>query len=188
MASLNPRLLVAAGPLRAAFATLDELLPERSKQSAELVLGCVDGALRLEGPGAELRVPATGTWSGRLRVSASFVRMLALAMPDGDPLVLEYCAGRLVLRGETTLRFKAAWEDISPPRVEVALDLEDVGLLKLATEQRRDALQSSGLSKLIGAAEARFQQALNRAFQAFADYPISRDKFESALRSVIIQS
>ena len=182
------RLTLPAGPLQEAFERLEDLLPRKSIKTAELVLRFSAETLLVEGPGATVDVPATGVWPGRARVSASFTRLLATSLPDGDPLVLEFTDGRLVLRGATTIRFKAAWEDISPRRVDVALDLSDAELLKVRNRETSAAITSSGLGKLADGAERRFQHAVDLAYTPLSEYAFSRDAFERSVRSLITGS
>lgn len=186
--SEKPHLSISANALQETFATLDRLLPAKSKKFGELVLSYAEGSLFIAGPGAGLAVAAVGTWSGRARVSASITKMLATAMPDGDPLTLEFREGRVVLRGNTTLRFKAAWEDISPRRLEVPIDISDAEMLRTAALQTPQALVSAGVSKLSTAAERRFQAALDTAYKPLARYRISSAEFETVIRGLITRT
>jgi hypothetical protein len=179
------RLSISATALRAAFATLNRLLPARSRKSGELVLSFAGGLLAIEGPGAGLEVAATGTWPGRARVSASITKMMATAPPDGDPLMLGYSEGRLVLAGSTTLRFKAAWEDISPARLEIPIDATDRDLLRVADSQTSAELTSAGLTGLVCTAEQRFQKVVDLTHAPLAKYGVARSRLEVALRALI---
>ncbi len=179
------RLFISAKELRAAFATLNRLLPAISKMSGELVLSFADGMLAIEGPGAGLEIAAIGTWPGRARVSASITKMMAKALPDGDPLTLEFSEGRLVLVGKTTIRFKAAWEDISPRRVEVPIDISDRDLLKAAASQTPAELTSAGLAELVHTAEQRFQKVVDLTHKSLAKYGVARERLEAALLALI---
>src|SRR5581483_8767283 len=104
--------------------------------------------------------PATGVWPRRVRLPASFIRLLANAPPAGDPLTLEFSDGKLALRGATTTRFKAVWEDISPSRIDAPLDLSDRELLKIAAREAPPAILSSGLKRAAENAELRFQRSI----------------------------
>ena len=179
------RLFISAKALRGTFATLNRLLPARSKMSGELVLSFADGMLAIEGPGAGLEVAAIGTWPGRARVSASITKMMATSLPDGDPLTLEFSDGRLELVGKSTIRFKAAWEDISPRRVEVPIDISDRDLLKAAASQTRAELTSAGLTELVRTAELRFQKVVDLTHKPLAKYGVARERLEAALLALI---
>lgn len=180
------RLAVSATHLQTAFRRLTKLLPKRFTKSAQLVLRFDNGVLFIDGPGTTVDLPASGSWPGRARLAASFARMLALAPPAGDPLVLEFADGQLVIRGATTLRLRAVWEDISPPRADTVLDLSDRELLKLQAREAPAAIVSSGLERAIRRAELRLQRSIDRAYKSLAEYGLSRDELEKSVRNLIV--
>jgi hypothetical protein len=180
------RLTVSRAPLEAAFKRLDKLLPKKALKFAELAIRFSEGVLCVEGPGALVDMPAAGTWPGCARVSANFAKVFARALPGGDPLVLEYHEGSLFLRGATTMRFKAAWEDISAKRVDVGLDYTDLDLLRAAVRETRQTLISSGLAGAVENAEERFQRRVDAAFKELTSYSLDRAEFESAVRGLVV--
>ncbi len=110
---------------------------------------------------------------------------MATAPPDGEPLTPEFSAGRLVLGGRTTIRFKAAWEDISPPRLEVPIDVPDRDLLKAAVSQTPAELTSAGLAELVRMAKLRFQKMVDLTHKPLAKYGVAREQLEAALLVLI---
>jgi hypothetical protein len=148
-----------------------------------------NGMLTVEIAGASDSLPAAGHWPGRLRVSSSVIIYLAKGEPPGDPVQLSYEDGRLHVRdGVVHIKFKAQWEDISPPALDIPLDAGDADYLRLAAAGHAPAqLVAMGLDKKVADCELRFQQAVNAAVSIFAKYNIPHSILESAIRDAIVR-
>ena len=124
-----------------------------------------------------------------LRAPGSVLILFAKGEPPGDPVGLRYEQGILhVSAGRAKIKFGAHWPDISPPRIEVALDAPDRDYLQLALEFPASQILSSGLEKGVAAAEKRFQAAVNKAYAAMKLYGISRADLKGLLRSLVTQA
>jgi hypothetical protein len=131
------KLVVSRESLTLAAKRLKRASSEKQLKQAQLVLGFDDGHLVLEIPGAADSVPATGHWPGLLRVPAVIILLLAQGEPPADPIEFSVDDEFLRVRaGVVKLKWAAHWEDISPPRIEVALDATDREMLQLAVDPR----------------------------------------------------
>ena len=181
------KLVVSRESLTLAAKRLRRTSTEKQLKHAQLLLGFDDGYLVLEIPGAADAVLATGNWPGLLRVSGVLLLILAKGEPPADPV--EFIVDReflYVCAGVAKLKWAAHWEDISPPRIEMALDAPDRDLLRLVLDFPTSQIISSGLERSVEAAEKRFQIAVDRAYAATKRYGINRPELESALRSLVI--
>ena len=180
------RLLSAVSCVRRAITI--RVKPPTIAQGVEMVLRFEDGTMFIDGPGATFDLPASGSWSGRARVPASFARRIALAPSGGESIVLEFADGYLEVRGATKLRLKAVWEDISLDPIRTVLDLSDRELLRIQARETPIAVVSSGLAEAVRRAELRFTRSLDRAYSALAHYQFSRDDLERVVRNLIVDS
>jgi hypothetical protein len=181
------KLVVSRESLTLAAKRLKRATTEKRLKQAHLVLRFDDEHLVLEIPGAADSVPATGHWPGLLRVPAVIFFLFAKGEPPADPVEFSVDDEFLHVRaGVAKLKWAAHWEDISPPRLEVALDAPDRELLKLALDFPAAQILSSGLEKSVAAAEKRFQDAVVHAYAAMKCYGINRPALEAALRLLVI--
>src|SRR5882672_1281203 len=184
--ALARSLIVPRDELTRAAKRLKRAVTQGRLRSSHLVIRYESGHAMLEIPGGAEGVVASGYWPGLVRAPSTILLLLAKGEPSGDPVELAWRDGYLyVLAGGVKIRFKTNWEDISPPRIEVALDATDRDYLRLARTYALAQITSSGLDKLVAAAELRFQAAVDRAHVAVKKYGMSRADLESALRELI---
>ncbi len=83
--------------------------------------------------------------------------------------------------GRTIIRFKAASEDIGPPRLEIPIGVTALDLLEAVTSQTPVQLASEGRTELVRTAELRFQKGVDLTHQPLAKYAVARELLEAAL-------
>lgn len=70
-----------------------------------------------------------------------------------DPVQLSYSDSYLHIRGAGAhIKFKAHWQDISAPRIDIPLDATDLDYLQLSLTHSPAQITSSSLNKQIAAA------------------------------------
>jgi hypothetical protein len=169
----------------AAKRLLHATTPKRLK-AAQLILGLSDDHLTLEIPGGAVSVPATGHWPGQLRVPGNVLMLLAKGEFQGDPVELTYSEHFLHLHaGHARIKWPAHWEDISAPRIEIALDATDREFLQLPLDFPLSHIISSGLEKNVAATEKRFQAAVSKTHVILDKYGVGRGDLEASLRALV---
>ena len=192
---VSRHLTVSRTPLVAAAKRLRKLCTDRRLKTAELALRYTDGDLQLDLPGAAEAVPATGHWPGLLRTPALLLLMLAKGELSGDCVELSVDDDGHHLRvhsGRATLRFKAAWADLSPPApADFPLDATDLDLLRMAAAGKPTYPPAVRIASCLEAdfagAEKRFQKAVNDAHTRLAAYDINRAEFETVVRGLLLK-
>jgi hypothetical protein len=181
-----PKVVIARDALTIAAKRLVRATTPKRLKAAQLVLSLSDDHLTLEVPGGSVAVPATGHWPGHLRVPGIILMLLAKGEPPGDPVELTYSEHFLhVHAGPARIKWPAHWEDISAPRIEMALDAKDQEFLQLPLDFPMSHIVSSGLEKSVAAAEKRFQAAVSKTLLVLDKYAVDRAAVESSLRSLV---
>lgn len=181
-------LTVSGSDFQSAVNELVRIVPTRTLKSAELALSNCDTNLVLRISGAEVAVPAQGSWPHTTIVSGKYLKILAKEPLLGAVLSLVHSAAHLEIRGgNSKLKLPARWEDISPARFELPLDACERDVLRLANHHPPAVLVSSGLMPRIEAAEATFQSTLDSAMRLFKDFRLSRSDLEAAIRELIMK-
>jgi hypothetical protein len=183
-----PTILVSRAALTLASKRLKRSTTLRSLKIADMAIRLANGDLTMDIPGASDGAPATGNWPGQLRVTAKVLVLFANGEPPGDEIQLRYDRGRLTITdGKAKINYPAEWEDISPARIEVALDSSAADYLKVASQYPRSRMISSGLENTAFAADQKFQSAVDKAHQAMKPFGIPRAELETTLRSMIVK-
>lgn len=142
----------------------------RRKNVGEALLIYDVGRLLIRVGGAEFAVPATGEWRGEARVSASLLRALAKVPPVQDPIIVQVNAGRLRIAGTS---MTCHWQKPNTATVEVPLDLDLRGRLRLAFEHSDEQLQQAGVAPLVADARGEMEKCIADAAKALAPLGIS---------------
>lgn len=168
------RVSVAREALLEALGRMARLIPQ--EETAEAIVTVEEGMLSFAVSGVAASVPAFGTWTGEIRVSAKFVRMVGLDPPDGDPLVIEVRGGRLFVG--TTLSAPCVEQDAWRSEVPLSLDATIADVLRLRYLYPRERLVRAGLERRLEEAEAVALEAIGEAAKPPGPFGMSRDELQ----------
>lgn len=153
------RVSVARHELVEALGRMARLVPQ--EESAEALVSVDEGMLSISVSGVAASLPAFGTWTGEVRVSAKFVRMVGLDPPSGDPLVVEVRGERLFFG--TTLSAPCVEQDAWKSEVPIALNATVVDVLRLPFLYPQERLERAGLTRRVKEAESIAVEAIAEA-------------------------
>lgn len=120
--------------------------------------------------GAECMLPATGTWTGEVRVSASLLRMVARVPPAQDPVTIEVRDGRMRIAGSSA---PCRWQPPGQALIEIPIGLDLRGRLRLAFAHPPAQLEASGLAPLVAGARAEMERRVQAAAVQLAPLGVS---------------
>ena len=143
------RVSVARTGLVEALGRMARLIPQ--DESAEALVSVDEGMLSISVSGVAASLPAFGTWTGEVRVSAKFIRMVGLDPPTGDPLVVEVRDERLYFG--TALSAPCVEQDTWKSEVPIALNATIVDVLRLNFLYSQERLERAGLGRRVKEAE-----------------------------------
>ncbi len=153
------RVSVARHELVEALGRMARLIPQ--EETAEALVSVDEGMLSISVSGVAVSLPAFGTWTGEVRVSARFIRMVGLDPPAGDPLVVEVRDERLYFG--TTLSAPCVEQDGWRSEVPIALNATVVDVLRLHFLYSQERLERAGLIKRVKEAESVALEAIAEA-------------------------
>ena len=142
----------------------------RRKNLGDALLMHDVGRLLIRVAGAEFAIPANGQWLGEWRVSATLLRALAKVPPAEDPVVVQVHGGRLRIAGTS---MACHWQPPETASIEVPLNLDLRGRLKLAFQYSDAELQQSGIAPLIADAREEMERSIATAAKALAPLGVS---------------
>jgi hypothetical protein len=150
------------------------LIPQ--EETAEALLGVDDGMLSISASGVAVSLPAFGTWTGEVRVSARFIRMVGLDPPEGDPLVVEVRDERLFFG--TKLSAPCVEQDAWKSEIPIALNSTVVDMLRLHFLYSQERLERAGLARRVKEAESVALDAIREAANPLEPLGISADDLQ----------
>ncbi len=168
------RVSVARHELVEALGRMARLIPQ--EESAEALVSVDEGMLSISVSGVSVSLPVFGTWTGEVRVSARFIRMVGLDPPAGDPLVVEVRDERLYFG--TTLSAPCVEQDGWKSEVPIALNATIVDVLRLHFLYSHERLERAGLAKRVREAESIAVEAIREAATPLEPLGISADDLQ----------
>jgi hypothetical protein len=178
-----PSIQVERGELLAALQSVQRL--PRLIDKAEAILSLEDGTLIISVPGLEVRAGATGDLTGRVRVLAPFLLMLAKVPPSGDPVVFEIKDGRLKVGSSTT---SCKWEDDAGTRIRLPLNAPFSMILSVAYHYTPGDIEQAGLKDMVAETEKRRDALIGQALGALGEFGITRAELRALVDAKMKQT
>lgn len=150
---------------------------KRSKPGSAL-LAFEGGFLTLETGEATAVMHASGEWHGRATFSADTLRAIAMVPPAGNPIVIAYANGHLLI---SNLTLACGWRNVSQ---DFIYDLENptpIDLLVLERTFPRAEMAGTTLGKKIRTTRLKLEQRLKKAALQLEDFEVS----EAELRRIV---
>lgn len=142
-----------------------------------------DGFLSIESGEATAVMRATGDWHGRATISPEALRALATVPPAGEPIIISYADGHLLIG---SLTIPCRWQLVSEAFV---CDLENPDLIDLLVLERtipRAELKATPLGRRIKAAVQRTEQRIQKAMSQLADLGITEDEIRALVEGKLV--
>jgi len=153
-------------------------------RNAEIVVSFDGDCLTLDGQGMQLRVPATGRWSGMARVPARPLDALVRVPPAGEHIVLRFVDDRCYF-GSFSVR--GSWQDIAPALIDVPLNADLPTILALRFQHNEVQLKGSGLADRVGNAWKLAESLILRTAPPLAQLGIGADDLRQLLSQKLKQ-
>ncbi|MFZ0928388.1 MAG: hypothetical protein WAN11_07295 [Syntrophobacteraceae bacterium] len=142
----------------------------KKKQVGDAALSMEDGDLVISFVGISTGAPATGNWSGEVRVPGRLIWGIAMVPPEGDPIRLEVRDGRLHIG---TLSVSCLAQKTQKSAVNPLMDPELVKMLRLRLIYPLDRLDKAGLTRALVQAEEKARKIVGHAAKILAPLNIS---------------
>ncbi|MHB0986883.1 MAG: hypothetical protein ACYC05_15005 [Sulfuricella sp.] len=136
------------------------------------------GFLSLESGDTTAVMRATGEWHGRATFSAEVLRALAMVPPAGNPIVITYADGHLLV---SSLTIACQWHSVSQAFIHDLENPKPLDLLVLERTLPRAEMDSTSLGKKIRATRMKLEQRLKKATAQLEDFEIT----EAELREMV---
>jgi len=142
----------------------------KKKQAGDAVLSMDGGDFVISLVGISTGAPATGNWSGEVRVLGKLIWGIAMVPPEGDPIRLEVRDWRLHIG---TLSVSCIAQKTQKNAVNPLMDPELVKMLRLRYVYPLDRLDKAGFTPALVKAQEKARKIVNRAAKILAPLNIS---------------
>lgn len=180
---MDSKLSVNPKELKDAFKKIK--LSDRKLAVGEVAFSFKDGFLELQTQGVSVQIPASGTWTGRVRVNVHNLRPMIQFPPKDNPLIIRYENNRLLF-GSYSIPVQL--EDISPPPTLIPMDLTWIELLRLKLEYPEATLISSGIKPKIEKAEEKLVSKVLKAADILKETGVSGKELMDLVRHKLLKN
>lgn len=169
---------VAREDFEEALKTFGRTIDDREWRSAFLEFE--DGSLVIECGNVTVGTDASGHWPGRVRISSAILARAARALPQENPLTVAVDGDQLLLG---SLRLNCAWNTGNRPRLKVPLHANLKALLKISRRYDRETIRASGIAAMVGVAEDRLREKLDRASRYLENLGVTRKELQELVEA-----
>ena len=129
-------------------------------KAGEAIVRLVGGDLVIQIGGAKVRARAKGRWPGEARLAGSYLLAAAEVLPAGDPIAIRVEANQLHV-GRIAL--PCIWQRSGAATIEIPIDATLPILRRIARQHTREAIEASGIAKVLEAAFAEEEDLIKQA-------------------------
>jgi hypothetical protein len=142
------------------------------------------GFLSIESGDATAVMHASGEWHGRATFSGEVLRALATVPPAGNPIVISYAEGHLLV---SNITIQCHWSRISEAFIADLENPKPLDLLALESILPRAEMASTNLGRKIKTTRNKLEQRLKKAALQLEDFEVTeaelREMVEARIRS-----
>lgn len=159
----------------------------RKRMFGTVLLAFEGGFLSLETDAIKTVMRASGQWHGRARFSAEILRALALVPPTGNPVIMSYAQGHLLI-GNMTIA--CTWIDVR--KESIAIDVEAacspgiIDVLAMDRTARRVDANRAEMRQQIRSAKEKMARRIKNAVEQLSDLGISEAEIRALVESKIV--
>jgi hypothetical protein len=160
---------------RKQLATALRLLTRHVKlaKAGEAILRFVGGDLVIQIGGARVSARATGRWPGEARLPGSYLLAAAKPLPASDPMPIRVEAKQLYI---DRISLPCIWQRSGAAKIEIPIDATPQIFRRIAREHTREAIEASGIAKVLDAAFAKEKVLIQRAAAILAQLGVSEEE------------
>ena len=141
-------------------------------KAGEAIIRLVDGDLVIQIGGAKASARASGRWPGEARLPGSFLLAAAKLLPESDPVPIRVEAEHLYIAEHS---IQCIWQRFGAAKIEIPIDATLPMLLQIAKEHTREAIEASGIAKVVEAAFEEETDLIKRAAAILAHLGVTEE-------------
>jgi hypothetical protein len=141
--------------------------------AGEAILRFVGCDLVIQIGGARASARANGRWPGEARLPGAFLLGAAKLLPADDPVPIRVEAGHLYIARSSV---KCVWQRFGAAKIELPIDATLPMLVRIAREHTREAIEASGIAKVVDAAFAEESELIKRAALILAQLGVTEEE------------
>ena len=151
-------------------------------KAGEAIIRFVDGDLVIQVGGAKVSARATGRWPGEARLPGGFLLAAAKLLPVSDPIPIRVEAEQLYIAGSS---IQCIWQRFGAAKIEIPIEATLPMLLRISERHTREAIEASGIAKVLDEAFEEESELIKRAAPILAQLGVSRNEVERFVHTCV---